>query len=215
MSNIAIDKFHVYIGCLHHSIGDEELLTLAKCFSNHVVCSKVIRNPATGSHLGYGFVQYDDLVYADEAITKMHGVVAKGIPLHIRPAYSYTSTEFNSEKEEAQDIKNTTVYVTEMGPNDTEETLRELAKYFGDIECISVITNRRFGFVTYTRREYALGFICHMDSWNTGETTITCSWAYQHKSIGISNDYTHEDAEKEDEIHGSKYAIDLLPKKLD
>ncbi|KAK1442133.1 hypothetical protein BgAZ_401630 [Babesia gibsoni] len=214
MLKVAIDKYHCYIGCLHHSIGDEQLLTLAKCFSDHVRSSKVIRKPSTDTHLGYGFVQYEDPAYADEAIAKMQGIVVKGIPLYIRAAHPFTSTTINeNDEEEANDIKNATVYVSDLTMNATDQDLRKFAEPFGDVEHVTVIPNRKFGFVTFSRREYAMGFICHMDGWKVEDTIIACSWAYQSRNANIPGQLQSTENEKIDAIFGQKYAYDLLPKK--
>ncbi|ORM39717.1 putative RNA-binding protein C23E6.01c [Babesia sp. Xinjiang] len=214
MLNVAIDKYHCYIGCLHHTIGDEQLLTLAKCFSNHVRSCKVMRKPSTEAHLGYGFVQYTDAAYADEAIAKMQGIVVKGIPLYIRAAYPFTSTTLNEKNEEqANDVKNATVYVSELMPTATDNDLRGYAAPFGDVEYVSVIPNRRFGFVTFSKREYALGFICHMDGWKVEDTLLTCSWAYQSRTATLPGQFESSENEKQDAIFGQKYSYDLMPKK--
>ncbi|GBE59765.1 mRNA binding post-transcriptional regulator [Babesia ovata] len=214
MLNVAIDKYHVYIGCLHNSIGDEQLLTLVKCFSDHVRSCKVMRKPSTETHLGYGFVQYEDPAYADEAIAKMQNLVVKGIPLYIRAAYPFTSTTINDKDEEvAKDIKNATVYVSELTATATDNDLRAYAEPFGDVEHITVIPNRRFGFVTFSRREYALGFICHMDGWQVEDTLIACSWAYQSRVAAMPGQFESSENEKQDALFGQRYSYDLMPKK--
>lgn len=214
MLNIAIDKYHCYIGCLHHTIGDEQLLTLAKCFSNHVRCCKVVRKPSTDAHLGYGFVQYEDAAYADEAIAKMQGIVVKGIPLYIKAAYPFTSTTINErEEEEAMNIKNSTVYVTDLMPTATDQDLRGYAEPFGDVEHVTVLPNRKFGFVSFSRRVYALGFICHMDGWKIEDSIISCTWAYQDRNSTMRKPLESTETEKQDAIFGEKYSYDLMPNK--
>ncbi|KAK2197261.1 bifunctional Nucleotide-binding alpha-beta plait domain superfamily/RNA recognition motif domain/RNA-binding domain superfamily [Babesia duncani] len=208
---MSIDKFHCYIGCIHHSIGDEELLTLAKCFSDHVISAKTIRIPGKNIHLGYGFVQYRDSAYADEAIAKMQGLVCKGIPLYIRAAYPFTSTTINSNnEEEAKDVKNATIYISDLTMDATDNDVRKLAEPFGDIDYISVIPNRKFGFLTFSRREYAMGFICHMDGWNTNDTVEFITLEYM--LFATTTEFASTENEKKDAVDGQQYAFDLLPK---
>ncbi|UKJ87794.2 hypothetical protein MACJ_000234 [Theileria orientalis] len=168
MTDSLIDNYQCYIGCLHHSIGDEEFLTLAKCFSTNVVCSKIVRNQSSDTHLGYGFVQYTDQYASDEAIILMHGVYVKGFPLVVRSTSNYTSSYDN---EQPQSTTNTTVHVSNLSDDMTKEEVMDLAKRFGDVESINMVTDR----------------------------TISCFWAL-HSNEPKSYDRKLIDKEREDEV---------------
>ncbi|EAN33529.2 RNA recognition motif family protein [Theileria parva strain Muguga] len=215
MSSSLIDNYQCYIGCLHHSIGDEEFMTLAKCFSTNVISTKLIRGQSSSSHLGYGFVQYTDFTASDEAILLMQGIYSKGIPLVIRSTSNYTNA-YNYDNTQPADTTqnntvNTTVHVSNLSDQDTQDSINDLAKPFGDIESINFIPDKKYCFINYKRREYALGFLCHMDNWNTGNSTISCFWAL-HSNEPKSYDKKLLDKEKEDELFGLNYANELMPK---
>ncbi|BAM38796.1 uncharacterized protein TOT_010001233 [Theileria orientalis strain Shintoku] len=169
MTDSSIDNYQCYIGCLHHSIGDEEFLTLAKCFSTNVVCSKIVRSQSSSTHLGYGFVQYTDHHSSDEAIILMQGVYAKGFPLVVRSTSNYTSSFDN---EQPQSTTNTTVHVSNLSDDTTKEEVMDLAKRFGDVESINMVTDR----------------------------TISCFWAL-HSNEPKSYDRKLIDKEREDEVN--------------
>ncbi|XP_954443.1 RNA binding protein, putative [Theileria annulata] len=231
MSSSLIDNYQCYIGCLHHcihysrpiifillakstiftSIGDEEFMTLAKCFSTNVVSTKLIRGQSASTHLGYGFVQYTDSSASDEAILLMQGVYSKGIPLVIRSTSNYTSVytyDNDSDSTKPQTV-NTTVHVSNLSDQDSQDSINDLAKPFGEIESINFIPDRKYCFVNFKRREYALGFLCHMDNWNTGNSTLSCFWAL-HSNEPKSYDKKLLDKEKEDEVPNRPIIIQLI-----
>eukprot|EP00375_Theileria_parva_P003131 XP_765812.1 hypothetical protein [Theileria parva strain Muguga] len=176
MSSSLIDNYQCYIGCLHHSIGDEEFMTLAKCFSTNVISTKLIRGQSSSSHLGYGFVQYTDFTASDEAILLMQGIYSKGIPLVIRSTSNYTNA-YNYDNTQPADTTqnntvNTTVHVSNLSDQDTQDSINDLAKPFGDIESINFIPDK----------------------------TISCFWAL-HSNEPKSYDKKLLDKEKEDEVY--------------
>ncbi|KAM0942082.1 putative RNA recognition motif domain, K domain, splicing factor 1, helix-hairpin [Dioscorea sansibarensis] len=84
-NKIVIDQANIYIASLPPSVDDNRLIELFSSFGS-IQTARVIKNKQTGLSKGYGFVKYNDIASASNAIAQMNGCKLEGKTLSVRVA---------------------------------------------------------------------------------------------------------------------------------
>jgi len=74
----------VYISNIHSNISDEDIRAVFESFGKVISC-QLVRNPDTGVHKHYGFVEYEQSHSMKEAITAMNGFDLGGQLIRVGP----------------------------------------------------------------------------------------------------------------------------------
>ena len=78
----------IYVGSVFWDLTAEHLKSVFEAFGK-VVSAELIPNPETGKHKGYGFVEFEDVKSAEDAIENMNGFELCGRPLKVRDPAVY------------------------------------------------------------------------------------------------------------------------------
>ncbi|RAL51359.1 hypothetical protein DM860_010861 [Cuscuta australis] len=79
------DETNLYIGYLPPTLDDDVLINMFSPFGT-IVMAKVIKDRVTGQSKGYGFVKYEDVQQANNAISSMNGHHLDGRTIAVRVA---------------------------------------------------------------------------------------------------------------------------------
>ena len=113
---------------------------------------------STGYSYGYGFVNYQDPDDAVTAIKKFNGYQIQNKRLKV--SYSRPKSDL---------IRDTNLYISNLGPNVTEDDLEELFSSYGPIVTKKVLVDSRTGaskgtgFVRFAKKEDAQNAICEVN----------------------------------------------------
>jgi len=72
----------IYVGSVHWDITDEDIKSVFQAFGKIKSCT-LMPNPETGKHKGYGFIEFDDVKSAEDAISQMNSFELGGRQLKV------------------------------------------------------------------------------------------------------------------------------------
>ncbi|SJK85841.1 Polyadenylate-binding protein RBP45C [Babesia microti strain RI] len=214
--NTILEGYHLYIGNLPEFVGDKELLILVKCFSKYVSAARIVKSESTGTSYGYGFVKYHTDDEAMAAYNSMKGACVKGNPIVV--CLVSTHTKYNRIRNPEIDeplIHSSSIYINNVAPEVPHSEWESIFRRFGETTYVNVIAHKKYGFVTYSKRLFAIAAMCHLNGCLVGGLVLNCTWAKDEQADhkGYVNDQLEMDRDKLDENLGKKHAYDLLPKK--
>jgi polyadenylate-binding protein len=142
---------NIFVKNLDKNIDHKALFDTFSLFGNILSC-KVAVDRATGESRGYGFVQFETVEAAEEAIKKVNGMSIEGQTVYVGPF----------KKREARGSANnwTNVFVKNLPLDMDEATLSTLFGEHGEITSIKLQVDEEgkskgFGFVNYATHEQA------------------------------------------------------------
>jgi len=143
---------NIFVKNLAKDIDHKALFDTFSLFGNILSC-KVAVDRATGESRGYGFVQFETVEAADEAIKKVNGMSIEGQVVYVGAF----------KKREARGSTNswTNVFVKNLPTTMLEEELRTMFGEFGEITSMKLQpgdeegTSKGFGFINYSTHEEA------------------------------------------------------------
>lgn len=144
---------NVFIKNLDKSIDNKALYDTFSTFGNILSCKVV--NDSKGNSKGYGFVHYETKEAADQAISKVHGMLLNGKIVYVGPFIPRKERIPGSDPD-----KFTNIYIKNLDPSYTEEDLRRDFGAFGPIQSAVLLRDsknagRCFAFVNYESHEDA------------------------------------------------------------
>uniref|UniRef100_A0A1I7STE8 Nucleolysin TIA-1/TIAR n=1 Tax=Bursaphelenchus xylophilus TaxID=6326 RepID=A0A1I7STE8_BURXY len=171
--------YNVFVGDLGQDVDNNSLLSAFKKFGQ-IAEAKVIRDAQSMKSRGYGFVTFWKQEDAQKAIDEMNGqVVGK------RAIRTNWATRKNNENKRsttyeevlnACDGENTSVYLGNIGPEVSENDVREVFSKFGTIRQIRMFSPKNYAFVVFDTKENAAKAIHEFGGQELRGHTITCSW---------------------------------------
>jgi polyadenylate-binding protein len=155
---------NIFVKNLAKDIDHKALFDTFSLFGNILSC-KVAVDRATGESRGYGFVQFETVEAAEEAIKKVNGMSIEGQVVYVGPF----------KKREARGSANnwTNVFVKNLPTEMAEEQLRKMFEEHGEITSMKLEANEEglskgFGFINFATHEEASAAVEAMDGFKIG-----------------------------------------------
>jgi polyadenylate-binding protein len=170
---------NLFIKNLPKSIDHQSLYDLFSLFGNILSC-KIVLETETGLSKGFGYVHYDTIEAANEAIVKMNGQLVEDSCIEVshfrtRQERALLKQQQQQQKKQQQESLSDSeqqwkkLYVKQFPLSWTEEDLRELFAAYGQVMSVkisngsetstSAIENKGFGFVEMDSHEHAIKVI--------------------------------------------------------
>ncbi|GLT74828.1 hypothetical protein SLA2020_465980 [Shorea laevis] len=187
----------IFVGDLAPDVTDYLLQETFRAHYPSVRGAKVVTDPNTGRSKGYGFVKFSDENERNRAMTEMNGVYCSTRAMRISAATPKKTTGFQQQYPMAKavypipayttpvpvlpvpadnDINNTTIFISNLDPNVTEEELKQLFTPFGDISYVKIPVAKGCGFIQFVTRTSAEEAIRRMDGQIIGTQVVRISW---------------------------------------
>jgi len=141
------DKSNVFVKGLPKDMAQNQMHDLFKPFGAIESCK--LEMDSNGTSRGYGFVQFEKIESANQAIQALNGTTQGGSELTV------TKHVKRSEKEETPDFY-TNLHIKNIPTGFTEANLRDLFKEFGDVRSVKIKEDgSEQGFCQMSRHEDA------------------------------------------------------------
>lgn len=191
------EHYHIFVGDLAPDI-DQQTLREAFTAYGEISDVKIMKDPHTLVHKGYGFVSYVNKTDAETAITQMNGqwlgtrkirtnwatrkVQPGGEALLTQAApqggkYSH-KLDYNEVWNRSSE-NNTTVYCGGIN-NITEELIRSAFGSYGQIIGVHPFPDRGYAFVRFSSKEAACSAICGIHGMEINGGIAKCSWGKEN-----------------------------------
>ncbi|KAJ2034444.1 hypothetical protein IW146_005837 [Coemansia sp. RSA 922] len=163
----------LYVGSINFELTEEHIQRVFSEFGS-VSSVSMAKDPATGRHKGFGFVEYDVPEAATLAMDVMNGMMVGGRQLKIgRPNnYNLAVTQgFPAPPEER-------IYVANVNEAISEEVLREIFAPFGEVKAcvlsadIATRKHRGWGFIEFAESTPAEQAAMAMNGFSLGNLTL-------------------------------------------
>jgi len=201
--------FHIFVGDLAPEI---EAQTLREAFAPHGEISdvKIMKDPHTMVHKGYGFISFVNKADAETAIAQMNGqwlgsrkIRTNWATRKVQPGggeilaqagsvgggggggskYGH-KLDYNEVWSRSSDT-NTTVYCGGIN-NLSEDLIRSTFGMYGQITGIHPFPDRGYAFVRFATKEAACNAICGIHGMEINGGTAKCSWGKENIDITAS-----------------------------
>lgn len=190
--------FHIFVGDLSPDIDQQKLREAFEPYGE-ISDVKIMKDPITLAHKGYGFVSFVNKVDAEAAISKMNGqwlgsrkirtnwAIRKAQPGGVTESYSAGITptpkyahklDYNEVWARASDT-NSTVYCGGINSL-TEDLIRNVFGVYGQITGIHAFPDRSYAFVRFANKEAACNAICGIHGMEINGGTAKCSWGKEN-----------------------------------
>lgn len=187
----------IFVGDLAPDVTDYLLQETFRVHYPSVRGAKVVTDPNTGRSKGYGFVKFSDESERNRAMSEMNGVYCSTRAMRISAATPKKSTGFQQQYPVAKavypvaaytppvqvlpvpaenDINNTTIYISNLDNNVTEEELKQLFSPFGDITYVKIPASKGCAFIQFVARASAEEAIRRMDAQMIGTQPVRIAW---------------------------------------
>jgi len=204
---------NIFIKNLDKHIDHKGLYDTFSAFGNILSCK--IASDEHGQSKGYGFVHYETKEAAQEAISKVNGMMLNDKKVFVG---EFMSKRERLEKIGDQQKKYKNIFIKNFGPEYTDAQLTELCKDFGDITSACVMknddgTSKGFGFVAFVNHDEAEKACIEIDGKEIEGNKITACRA-QKKAERVMELKSRFEAQKNERI--SKYqGVNLYIKNLE
>ncbi|XP_022792939.1 nucleolysin TIAR-like [Stylophora pistillata] len=181
------NHYHIFVGDLDPEIENDGLY---KAFSAFGVVSdcRVVKDTASGKSKGYGFVSFVKKEDAEKAMREMKGQQLRG--RNIRTNWAARKATVPVTKQLSLDEisrqaspYNSTVYVGNLPPGCTDDTLRQNFSHFGQIYDIKIFPEKFYGFIKFYTHEQALDAIYKSQRTVLGDNLLKCSWGKEQTDV--------------------------------
>ncbi len=161
---------NVFIKNLDKTIDNKALYDTFSAFGNILSC-KVVTD-GKGNSKGYGFVHYETKEAAEQAISKVHGMLLNGKIVYVGPFIPKKERIPGSDPE-----RFTNIYIKNLDINFTEDDLRRDFGNFGSIQSAVINkdpreTGRAFAFVNFENHEDAQKAVEEMNNKKLGDREV-------------------------------------------
>lgn len=204
---------NIFIKNLDKHIDHKGLYDTFSAFGNILSCK--IASDENGQSKGYGFVHYETKEAAQEAISKVNGMMLNDKKVFVG---EFMSKRERLEKIGDQQKKYKNIFIKNFGTEFTDEKLMELCKDYGEITSACVMKNddgscRGFGFVAFVNHDEAEKACDEIDGKEIEGNKITACRA-QKKAERVMELKSKFEAQKNERI--SKYqGVNLYIKNLE
>jgi nucleolysin TIA-1/TIAR len=199
---ILTDHYHIFVGDLAPDI---EQQTLRDAFAPYgeISDTKIMKDPHTLVHKGYGFISFVNKAEAEAAIAAMNGqwlgtrkIRTNWATRKVQPggeqglggpgAQKYAhKLDYNEVWNRSSDT-NTTVYCGGI-TNLTDDVVRQTFGMYGQITGIHPFPDRGYSFVRFGTKESACSAICGVHGMEVNGGIAKCSWGKENIDITASS----------------------------
>jgi polyadenylate-binding protein len=120
---------NIFVKNLHESIDNKQLYDTFSLFGNILSC-KVVTDPATNASKGYGYVHYETAEAADNAISKLNGMLIEGLEVSV--------INFMRRHERPDQASWTNTYVKNIPLHWDDEQLKTVFAEYGEVVSCTV-----------------------------------------------------------------------------
>ncbi|RMX55713.1 hypothetical protein pdam_00016042 [Pocillopora damicornis] len=181
------NHYHIFVGDLDPEIENEGLYKAFSAFGQVSDC-RVVKDTTSGKSKGYGFVSFVKKEDAEKAMREMKGQQLKGRNIRTNwaarkamvPATKQLSLEEISRQASPY---NSTVYVGNLPPGCTDDTLRQNFSHFGQIYDIKIFPEKFYGFIKFYTHDQALDAIYNSQRTVLGDNLLKCSWGKEQTDM--------------------------------
>lgn len=193
------EHYHIFVGDLAPDI-DQQTLRDAFASYGEISDTKIMKDPHTLVHKGYGFISFVNKADAETAISAMNGqwlgtrkirtnwATRKVQPggeqgaLGGPPGQKYAhKLDYNEVWNRSSDT-NTTVYCGGIN-NLTDEVVRNTFGVYGQITGIHPFPDRGYSFIRFATKEAACSAICGVHGMEVNGGVAKCSWGKENIDI--------------------------------
>jgi len=176
--------YHIFIGDLSPEINDQLLWDAFAPFGS-LSDARVMWDQSSGRSRGYGFAAFRKQEDAEQAIRDMNGQWLGARAIRVNWATQKTAPKATTTNNSGLDYAtvlmqttpmNTTVYIGNIGPETTEQELRNIFARYGHIEELRIHGDKGYGFARYQSHEIAAAAIVGAHGTIVGQRAIRCSW---------------------------------------
>ncbi|XP_068709329.1 nucleolysin TIAR-like isoform X3 [Montipora foliosa] len=183
------NHYHIFVGDLDTEIGNEFLHKAFAPFGQVTDC-RVVKDSGSGKSKGYGFVSFLKKEDAEKAMREMKGAQLKGRPIRTnwaarKAAPQTLKPQTKDEIARQSSLYNSTVYVGNLPPNCTDDTLRQNFSQFGQIYDVKIFPEKFYGFIKFYTHDQALEAIFQSQRMVLGDNLLKCSWGKEN--VELSN----------------------------
>lgn len=176
---------NIFIKNLDKSVDNKALYDTFATFGNILSCKVALDE--NGASRGFGFVHYDTQDSADQAISKVNGMLLNGKMAYVGPFVPKKDRDHSNESEPRW----TNIYIKNINKSISEEKFNEIFGRFGKITSSVLMkdgegNSKGFGFVNYDTHEQAQAAI---DTYNQKEL--------ENQELYVSRAQKKADREKE------------------
>ena len=141
------EEFTIFVGNLIFDVTEELLQESFKAVYTSVKRAKVITEKNTGLSKGYGFVPFRDVNEQARAITEMNGKLCSSRPMRIGRPMRKQTPAYQQQSASENDQNNTTLFVGDLYPVVTTETLTKAFGQFGCLVYVRIPLGKHCGYV--------------------------------------------------------------------
>jgi len=191
------EHYHIFVGDLAPDI-DQQTLRDAFAPYGEISDTKIMKDPHTLVHKGYGFISFVNKADAETAIGAMNGqwlgtrkIRTNWATRKVQPGGEQTSQmggpkyahklDYNEVWNRSSDT-NTTVYCGGIN-NLTDEVVRNTFGVYGQITGIHPFPDRGYSFVRFATKEAACSAICGVHGMEVNGGIAKCSWGKENIDI--------------------------------
>lgn len=191
------EHYHIFVGDLAPDI-DQQTLRDAFAPYGEISDTKIMKDPHTLVHKGYGFISFVNKADAETAIGAMNGqwlgtrkIRTNWATRKVQPGVEQTSQmggpkyahklDYNEVWNRSSDT-NTTVYCGGIN-NLTDEVVRNTFGVYGQITGIHPFPDRGYSFVRFATKEAACSAICGVHGMEVNGGIAKCSWGKENIDI--------------------------------
>ncbi|XP_024011455.1 polyadenylate-binding protein RBP47B' isoform X2 [Eutrema salsugineum] len=194
----------IFVGDLAPDVTDYLLQETFRVHYSSVRGAKVVTDPSTGRSKGYGFVKFAEESERNRAMAEMNGLYCSTRPMRISAATPKKNVGVQQQyvtkvpvpvpsavaapvaayvAQPAQvlapenDITCTTISISNLDPNVTEEELKKAFSQFGEIIYVKIPATKGYGFVQFKTRPSAEEAIQKMQGQVIGQQAVRISWS--------------------------------------
>ena len=170
------NEFTIFVGNLAFDDTEDLLQESFKAVYPSVKRAKVITEKNTGLSKGCGFVTFGDQNEQTRAITEMNGKFCSSRPMRIGPAMKKQTPAYPQLSVSENDPNNKTLFVGDLDPTVTTETLTETFGKFGGLVYAKIPLGKRCGYVQFMNRASAELALQKLHGSVIGQRPISVSW---------------------------------------
>ena len=200
--------FHIFVGDLSPDIDQQKLREAFESYGE-ISDVKIMKDPITLAHKGYGFVSFMNKIDAEGAINKMNGQwlgarkirtnwairktqpggIVESYSASIAPTPKYSNKpDYNEVWARASDT-NSTVYCGGINSL-SEELVRNVFGVYGQITGVHAFPERSYAFIRFANKEAACNAICGIQGMEINGGSAKCSWGKENIDMTTSTTST-------------------------
>ncbi|KAJ4909495.1 Polyadenylate-binding protein 5 [Raphanus sativus] len=210
-------KGNVFIKNLDVSIDNKDLYDTFSTFGTILSCK--VELDVSGRSKGYGFVQFEKVETAQDAIDKLNGMLLNDKQVFVGP---FVRRQDRTRSESVTVPRFTNVYVKNLPKETDDDELKKTFGKYGDISSAVVMkdesgNSKCFGFVNFVRSEDAVVAVEKMNGISLGENVLFVGKAQKksERQEELKRKYEQEKISRLEKLQGTNLYVKNLDDSVD